>query len=392
MYDLVVSNGRVVDPGQELDGLLDVGITAGRIESVAEKIPPSEGRQVVDARGKILTPGLIDLHSHVYHALDLNGNHPDTVGVGSGVTTVVDAGSAGSSVFGGFPQYVIPAAVTSIYCFLNLARTGLLAVPEISVRGDVDVEGIRRVVAAHRGLIRGLKFRATGAMADTIGPEMVQLARQLSTELGLPLMVHIGQMDPSAKSTLTQEVLTTLGAGDILSHIYTGRPGAVVGADNRVVPELYAAVKRGVLLDVGHGRSNISFAVARRLLEEGILPDIISSDLIARHVGAPSYGSLTEVMSQFLALGLSLGQVVRMTTVNPARALGLEDRLGSLAVGRLADLTVLEAVEGDWPWVDTEGQRLQGRMVLVPALTVKGGRLIRVDLSPRFTRFWGPAG
>jgi dihydroorotase len=390
MYDLIVLGARVIDPSQNLDGRRDIGIIDGLIAAVQDNIPQAEGRQVIDAAGKIVTPGLIDLHSHVYYAFCLNGIHPDTVGVASGVTTVVDAGSAGSSVFGGFPEYVVPSAATDIYCFLNIARTGLLTTPEIISREDIDTDGTKQIVAQNRDLIRGIKLRATGIMADTIGPEIVTLAKQVSSELRLPLMVHIGQMEPRAKSTLIKEVLEALGENDILSHVYTGRPGGVLEEDGGMLRELKSAVQRGVFLDVGHGRSNISFAVARRLLEEGFLPHIISSDLILRHLGYPTYGSLTEFMSQFLAMELTLNQIVQMTTANPAKALGMEGQLGTLNVGCNADISILQSIEGDWKFTDITGNTIKGDVALVPAMSVKKGKPFAAELSPRFTKYLWP--
>ena len=382
MYDLLLKGGEVIDPSQDVRGRLDVAVTDGAISHLAPDLDPAQASKSVDVTGKLVVPGLIDLHCHIYEGVAQNGVNPDLAGVASGVTTLVDAGSAGCYTFGGFPRHVVPKANTRIFCMLHAGRTGLAYQPEISGRDDIDVEETVRVINANRPLIQGVKLRAIGPAVPTLGIEMVQLAKRAAEEAGVRLMVHIGDTGISDGPTLTKELLPLLRQGDILTHLFSPNPGRILDADGKVLPELMEAQQRGVHLDTAYGRFNFSFDVARRALDQGVKPLSISTDLTVPGRRNTVY-SLTEMLSRFLALGFELDEVVRMATANPARALGMDDALGSLAVGREADISVLDSVTGDWVFRDTAGATLNGDKALVPVVTIKGGQVYSPDWGPR---------
>ena len=382
MTDLLLKGGELLDPSQELRGRLDIAVQDGVISQVAPNIRPSSTTRVVDVDGKLVVPGLIDLHCHIYEGVNQTGVNPDLAGVYAGVTTLVDAGSAGCYTFGGFPRYVVPQAETRIICMLHISRTGLSYQPDLSRREDIDLDETARVIEANRPIIQGVKVRAVGPAVSVMGVEMVQLAKRAATESGVRLMVHIGDRFAGDGPTITRQLLPLLEPGDIITHLFTGNPGRILDDDGEVLPELMEAQDRGVFFDTAHGRQNFSFDVARRALERGVVPRSISTDLTVPG-RLNTVHSMTEMLSRFLALGFSLEAVIRMATVNPADALDMADALGSLAVGRTADISVLGQETGDWLFHDTEGETIRGEKALVPVVTVKGGEVFSADWGPR---------
>jgi len=370
MTDLLLKGGEVIDPSQNLREKLDVAVTDGAISQVAPNISPKGVARVIDVSGKLVVPGLIDLHTHVYEGVNQTGVHPDLAGVMSGVTTVVDAGSAGCYTFGGFPRFVVPQNKTRIICMVHISRTGLNYQPDLSRREDIDLEETVRVIQANRQLIHGVKIRAVGPAVPVMGVEMVRLAKQAASEGGVRLMVHVGDRGASKDApTITRELLPLLEAGDIITHTFTGNRGRLLDDRNRVRPEALAAKERGVTLDTAHGRQNFSFDVARRLLDQGLVPDTISTDLTIPG-RQNTVHSMTEMLSRFLALGFDLETVIRMATANSARALGLGDMLGSMKVGREADISVLE--EHTLTFNHPKAARL--RIALATSTSSSGGR------------------
>ena len=386
MTDLLLKGGEVIDPSQDIRAKLDVAVTDGVISAVAPDIDPSGAARVINADGNIVIPGMIDLHTHVYEGINQNGINPDIAGVRSGVTTVLDAGSAGCYTFGGFPSYVVPRAKTSVFCMLHISRVGLSYQPDTSRREDIDLEETVRVIRANRPLIQGVKIRAIGPGVPRMGVEMVRLAKQAATEGGVRLMVHIGDRTlaggDGTEPTITHELLPLLEEGDIITHLFSGNPGRIIDADGKVIPEVLEAQARGVFLDTAHGRQNFSFDVAKAALDQGVEPRSISTDMTPPG-RMNTVHSMTEMLARFMALGFSLEDVIRMTTVNAAGALGMEDTLGSLAVGRPADISVLKEETGDWLFHDTEGNTLRGDKALVPVVTVKDGEAYSPDWGPR---------
>jgi len=375
MYSLLIKGGRVIDPAQNLDEKLDVAISRRKIVKVARNIPAGESRKVFDATGKIVTPGLIDAHCHVYHGFTQLGAEPDVAGVKQGVTTVVDAGSAGQAIFGGLPRYVIPSCHTTIYCFLHLGSQGLTITPELRDRKEINIEATQATIEANQDLIKGVKLRLVGSVVASAGIEIVKMAKKVAGKFGLPIMVHIGDVDKQVSPTLTREFLPLMEKGDILAHVFTAQMGGVLRADGTVLPELKEAMARGVILDTAHGRFNFSFKVARKAIDQGILPYTVSTDLTVPSLTGPVYG-LPVTMSKFLALGFDLKQVIAMTTINAARSISADDTIGSLKPGMAADVSILELLSGTWELTDSQQETVKVTRLLSPSMTVKAGQLI----------------
>jgi dihydroorotase len=382
MHDLLLKGGTVVDPSTGLDGGCDIAVRDGMIARIAKDIPSAEATQTIEVAGKIVTPGLIDLHAHVFDGFNRNGVHPDLGGVRAGVTTIVDAGSAGAATFAGFPQHIIPRCQTEIIPFLHICQTGLATSPDIIAESSINLEDTLQVLDEYKGLICGIKARMVSPALEIMGMEMPRLARRAARESGTKLMVHIGDTEKRYDPTVIRSLLPLLEEGDILTHYFTANPGGVLDANGKLVPEAREAADRGVWFDTAHGRKNFSFDVGRRCIEQGLLPHCISTDLTVPG-RIHTVHSMTEIMTRFLGLGFTLAQVVTMSTANPAQAIGASHRLGSLAVGRQADISVLELREGDWVVYDVLGERLRVTRAVVPFVTVKKGQVFTPDWGPR---------
>lgn len=375
MYDLLIKGGRVIDPAQSIDDKLDIAISGGKIATVAKDIPATESQQVIDAKDKIVTPGLIDVHTHVYDGVMKIAVEPDIAGVKQGVTTVGDGGSAGEATFAGFAKYVIPTAKTRVFCFLHLCSFGLIPEPELEDWDEVNLDAIAAIIESYRDLIKGVKLRLVGNLVAREGIKVVETQQKIAKKFGLPIMIHIGDMDKQVSPTLTQEFLPLMEPGDILSHIYTGNFGNPLRADGTVMPEMRAAMERGVIMDTATGKNNLSFEVARKSLAQGILPTTLSTDLTHRSLTGPTY-NLPVTMAKFMALGLDLKQVITMTTINPARALHEENKIGSLKPGMEADVSILELSSGKWKLEDARQQTIEATQMIMPSMTVKSGQII----------------
>jgi dihydroorotase len=382
MYDVLIKGGRVLDPSAGLDGVQDVAVERGAIARIAKDIPAAEATRAVDVAGKIVTPGLIDLHAHVFEAFNRTGVNPDLGGVLAGVTTIVDAGSAGAATFGGFPRHIMPSSHTEIVPFLHICQTGLATLPDIIAESSINLDDTLRVLDQHKGLIAGIKARMVSPALEIMGMEMPKLARRAARESGTRLMVHIGDTEKRYDPTVIRKLLPMLESGDILTHYFTANPGGVLDGNGKLVPEAREAADRGVWLDTAHGRMNFSFDVGRRCIEQGLLPHCISTDLTVPG-RVMTVHSMTEMMTRFLGLGFTLPQVVTMSTSNPAKAIGAQERIGSLKVGRQADISVLEMRDGEWEVFDVLGTGLRVNRAVVPFLTVKRGQMFTPDWGPR---------
>ncbi len=394
-YDLLIKGGHVLDPGQGLDGRMDIGIAGGAIVAIQPDIPVTDARRLVEVRSekRYVVPGLIDIHTHVGYGATTPGVgigcvDPDVGGIGSGVTTVVDAGSVGIANVGVFGAHLMPKAKTRVICYVNVGTFAHTtpAAADVTRMEDIDRKAIASCVQANPGLISGFKLRLVGPVVQERGEDVVRLSKEIADEHGVPLMVHIGDgrhPHPARAGELTRFLLKTLTAGDILTHLCTPNPGGVMDAREAaqsVVPEVEEARANGVVIDSALGRGNFGIEVARRQAELGIRPDTTSSDLTAggRKLGV----GLLDSMAKFMSIGYSLSDVVRMTTANAARGIGLGDRLGAVAVGREADLSIFDVVEGKWKFTDTVNQVFTGSRALVPIQTIRKGEL--------FSPEWGP--
>jgi dihydroorotase len=374
----LVRGGTVLDPAQGLHARRDVRLRAGRVAEVGPDLAPAPGEVLVDARDRLVAPGLIDLHVHVFWGASHYGLDPDPHCLGTGTTTVVDAGSAGAHTFPAFRRWVVDVAATRILPFLNIGATGMVSpdVGELEEVRHIDRAAALRTIEAHRDVIRGIKVRLSRELVGANAREALLAARAVSEAARLPVMVHPGDTPlPLA------DILDELRAGDVLTHCYHGRAEGILDAAGQVAPAVRRAAARGVLFDVGHGKGSFSFAVARRALAQGFRPGTISSDLHVYNVRGPVF-DLATTLSKFLHLGLPLAEVVEMATAAPARALGEEGRLGTLRPGAAGDVTLLELVEGPVTLEDTAGERVTGTRRLRPAGVLRAGRPVALTSSP----------
>ncbi|HLZ28830.1 MAG TPA: amidohydrolase family protein [Chloroflexota bacterium] len=402
-YDVVIKGGHVLDPGQGLDGPMDIGITGGRIAAIQPRIADGEAARTVEVRGsnRYVLPGLIDLHTHVAYGATTPGVgmgcvDPDVGGVGSGVTTLLDGGSVGIANVGVFGAHILPHAKTRVLCFVNVGTFAHTtpAAADVTRMEDIDRKAIASCVQANPGLISGFKLRLVGPVVQERGEDVVRLAKDIASEHKLPLMVHIGDgraPDGQQASDLTRYLLKTFTEADILTHLCTPNPGGVMDpsqAARQAIPELQEARANGVVLDSALGRGNFGYEVARRQAEIGLHPDTISSDLTA---GGRTLGvGLLDSMSKFLSLGYTLSDVVRMTTSRAASAIGMSDTIGALAVGREADISIVDVVDGKWAFTDTIQQPFTGTQALIPVQTVRAGEFFSPDWGP-YPWGWLPA-
>lgn len=375
MYDLLIKGGRVIDPAQNIDDKLDIAICADKITAVAKEIPSSEGREIVDAGNRLVIPGLIDLHCHIYDSVYHFCLEPDIAGVKQGVTTVVDAGTAGEATFKGLLKFIIPHSKTRIYCLLHLCSFGLMCIPELRNWDEINLESFTATIESHLDIIKGVKLRLVGNLVAETGVEVVKTAKNAVKQFGLPIMIHIGDMDKKVSPTLTQETVSLLEPGDVLTHIYTDIYGGLLRPDGTVMPEIKAAMERGVIMDTACGSASLNFQVAQKSLEQGLIPTTLSTDLTRQNLHGPTY-NLPVTMTQFMGLGFDLRQVISMTTINPARVLREESRIGCLKPGMEADVSILELLSGAWELYDSQRKKMEVKQMIMPCMTVKSGQVM----------------
>lgn len=372
-WDLLVRGATLIDPAQSVSARRDVAFTGGRVAAVAETLA-GDAVETLDAAGALLTPGLIDLHTHVYHGL-ATGRHADQTSLANGVTTVVDAGTAGWMTLRGLRDYVIPTYQTRVYVFLHVSATGLTInriMPELAEIKFAQVEEAARAVAENTALVLGLKVRiahgATGAGDHANAREALRRARQAADLARVPLMVHV-----SDTPIPLPEILDQLQAGDIATHILNGNAENVLGPDGRVRREVRAAAERGVVLDVGHASIHCDVNVARRAIGEGLRPTTLSTDLHTPPPGRIVY-NLRAVMSKFLALGMTLDDVVASVTSRAAAAIGKSAELGSLAPGMIGDAVVMDLEDGHFTYVDGAGHEVKASRRFRTRHVIRAGR------------------
>ncbi len=372
MYDLLLKGGRVLDPGSGRDGRFDVAFRDGATAAVAEAIPADQAHATQDASGLIVTPGLIDLHTHVYWGGVSLGIDAEDYARRAGVTTLVDAGSAGAGNFHGFRRHVVEAVTPRILAYLNISFPGIYAFADKVMVGEcgdfrlLHPGECARVAQAHSDLIVGVKVRVGMAASDGRGVAPLDLALEAAEAAGLPVMCHLDQPPPTRR-----EVVERLRPGDVLTHCFRPFPGAPAHADGTVREEILAARERGILFDVGHGKSSFGFATAEAMLAAGFEPDCISSDVHALSVAGPARDLLT-TMSKLLHLGMSLEAVVAATTSGPAAAIR-HPQLGALTPGTPGDATLLRLEDGAFDFVDASGERRTATQRLALAGMVVNG-------------------
>jgi dihydroorotase len=378
-FDLVIKGGEVLDPSQRLRAVRDVGIRYGIVEAVEADIPAERALRVLDARGKLVTPGLIDLHAHVFPYGSAIGIPADELVPHQATTTVVSAGDAGANNFAVFRRHIAAQTRTRMYAFVHIANIGLAGfpVPELFNIGYADAAVAAKAVAENADMVLGIKVRMSENVIDKHGLEPLKRAIQACELSGTraKVMCHIGGVQ---SRELMSQILETLRAGDILTHSYSGAPnnagqGTNIVQDGKLLPAALAAKRRGVMFDVGHGGGSFDYTMAEPAIAQGAPPDTISSDIHVFSGNTPGMPFLTWVMSKFLNLGFTLEQVIAMATINPARVIGKLPKLGTLQAGAPGDVSILEVVEGPVRFVDTRKNERDGKVHLRPVQTVAGG-------------------
>ncbi|HET7731156.1 MAG TPA: amidohydrolase/deacetylase family metallohydrolase [Usitatibacter sp.] len=379
-FDLLIRGGEVLDPSQRLRAVRDVGIRNGVVESVAAGIPRERALRVIDAAGKLVVPGLVDLHAHTYPYGSAIGIPADELVPHQGTTTVVSGGDAGANNFAGLRRFIIGSTRTRMYAFVHIANIGLAGFP-IAELYNIDyarTEDAARTLAENADIVVGIKVRMSENVIAKHGLEPLKRAIracELSGVQGAKVMCHIGGVE---NRRLMSEILDMLRPRDILTHCYSGAPNLAndftnIVQDGKLLPAALEAKRRGVHFDVGHGGGSFDYTVAEAAIAQGAGPDTISSDIHVFSGNSPGMPYLTWVMSKFLNMGFTLEQVVAMATVNAARAIGKNARLGTLEAGAPGDVTILDVVEGPVEFVDTRNNKRQGKVHLRPVQTVSAG-------------------
>lgn len=399
-FDCIIENGTVIDPAAGRHGRFDVAVRDGRIAAVEPDLSSAASGERIDADGLLVLPGMIDTHAHVYqHVTGKFGLNPDLVGVRSGVTTLVDQGGASCMTVGGFRHYVSETAASRVLCFISCYLVGGLEghlYPDLYGPTGVNPDHTVRVARENLDLVKGIKAHAEIGGQSRWGMEVIKIGKRISKELGLPLYIHLGQLWPTADSApipdadeLIRELIPIMEAGDVLAHPFTRHPGGFVSGDGTIHPILLEAVhERGVTVDVGHG-SHFSFDVARRVLDAGVVPFTLGADMHGYNVRLPGGTddkeraanpfsglapfNLTIAMSELLHLGVALEEVVAMVTANPAKLLRLENELGTLQPGRVADISVLSLETGAFKLSDNSGVEVVAERLARPVFCLRGG-------------------
>ncbi len=378
-FDLVVKGADIVDPSQNLRGKRDIGIRFGRIELVTENIPAEKAEKLLDASGKLATPGLVDLHAHVFPYGSGIGIPADELIPFQASTTLVSAGDAGANNVAAFRRYVVPATRARLFGFVHIAIHGLTGfpVPELYNLDFAQVNAAARAIAENADFVIGAKVRMSDNVIAKHGLEPLKRAILACERAGTGgrIMCHIGGVETPE---LMSQILDTLRQGDILTHAFSGVPNLAgkftnIVQDGKLLPAAIEAKKRGVMFDVGHGGGSFDYTVAEMAMQQGSGPDTISSDVHVFSANTPGMPYLTNVMSKFLNLGFTLEQVVTMATATPAKIINRTPKLGTLQVGAPADISFLELVEGPTEFVDTRNNKRPGKVQLKPAGVVMGG-------------------
>jgi len=398
--DLVITGARLRDPARGLDQVADITVRGTAVAAIEESAAGKAGEKApagalllsADAPGRYVLPGLIDMHAHVAAGALTPGAgmeccEPDTVGVRSGVTAIVDAGSLGAAHAGVFARYIMPRAATALLCYLNVATHAHETPDPVDVRapGDIDPGLVTAVIGRNPGLVRGLKLRLVGPAVLSGGEDLIRRSTALARTHGLPLMVHVGDRtvtSPPAAARMTEVARYLAGAldpGDIVTHACTPHPGGPGRPGSPVFDAFLAARQRGVIMDAALGRNHFSAQTARLQRGAGLAADTISTDLTR---AGESFHSLAECMSKLMAVGYSFADVIRMTTDAPARAVGAAAAFGTVAAGREANLTVVDLVPGQFRFTDALGAVFHGREAVRPVCAVRAGELFEAGPGP----------
>lgn len=373
MFALLLKSGTVIDPGQGIEGVLDVAVADGKIAAVGADIPASGAERVLNMSGSLVAPGLFDCHTHVYWGATSIGAWPDTICLPDGVTATVDGGSAGSDTFAAFKRWIVEGSRTRVFCYVHLSRIGLAGLQasgELVNRAYADPKGTLKILRENPEVAVGVKLRLSEDMVGGPCLPMLKVGREVAGEAGKPLHVHIGNSVESLA-----EILPRLAPGDMVTHYQTPKRHGLLDEKGQLLPQAREARQRGVLFDCGHGRTHFSLDVAAQLLDQGFPPDTLSTDMSITSYPHLAPGLIT-VMNKWLALGLTLAEVVRAVTCRPAEVLGKARELGTLKPGMTADIAVLRWEEGEFVQADAVGGKRTLTRRLAPQLTIRAGQVV----------------
>jgi dihydroorotase len=372
-YDLILKGGHVIDPSQKLDGIADVAFAKGKVAAVGKDLKGDANTATRDVKGKIVSPGLIDLHTHVYWGGTSLGIDAEEFCRTSGVTTAVDTGSAGPGNFMGFRKHVIEKSEVRILAYLHVSFAGIYAFSNTIMVGESEEARMlapadcAEVAEKNRDVLVGIKIRVGRHSAGTNGWNALKMALEVADHVGMPLMCHIDHPPPSY-----EDVVNLLRPGDVLTHAFRPFPNTPCNSQGKVKKEVLAARERGVIFDIGHGKGSFAFKTARAMLANGFPPDVISSDVHTLCIDGPAFDQVT-TMSKFLCLGMSMYDVVAASTVNAASAMKRPE-LGSLKVGSVGDATILDVKKGAFDYHDVVGEKLVGDRRIVSEGVVIAGK------------------
>jgi len=378
-FDLVIKGGEVLDPSQSLRGKRDVGIRWGVVEALDAEIPAVRATKTIDATGKLVLPGLVDLHCHVYPYGSAIGIPADELVQFQGTTTVVSAGDAGVNNLAALRRFIVAQTRARMYAFVHIANNGLSAFPvaELYNIDNAQVEACAMALSENPDFLIGVKVRMSESIIFKHGIEPLRRGIQACEMCGWPakMMVHIGGVETKG---LMADILNMLRPGDVLTHCYSGAPnmsGAFTNIvqDGKLLPEAVSAKQRGVIFDVAHGGGSFDFTVAEVAIPGGCTPDTLSSDIHVFSGNSPSVPFLPNVMSKFMAIGFTLEQVVAMATSAPAKIINRAPKIGTLQLGAPGDVSIMELVEGPVTFVDTRNNMRDGKAYLKPVQTVING-------------------
>lgn len=405
-FDRVIVNGTVIDPATGLNGSYDIGIAGDRIAAIETDLSAASAKQRIDAKDLIVIPGMIDTHAHVYqYVTGRFGLEADMVGVRSGVTTLVDQGGPSCMTIGGFRNYVAAPSKSRVLCFISAYLVGGLEghlYPDLYGPNGVNPEHTIRVARENLDIVKGIKAHAEIGGQSRWGLDVIKIGKRISKEVGVPIYIHLGQLWPTADSApipdadeMIRELMPLIEEGDMLAHPFTRHPGGFVSASGEIHPILLEAVHQGgIKVDVGHG-SHFSFEVARKVLDAGILPYTLGADMHGYNVTVSSEKNddvrmsnpfagvapfnLTIAMSELLHLGVALDDVLAMVTSNPASVLRMGDEIGSLQVGREADISAIRIDNGRFKLLDNTGAEEICERLITPAFCLRAGEHFGVD-------------
>ncbi len=374
-FDILLAGGTVINPATRTDQKLDLGVTGGRIAAIGANLPRRGAKRVIDATGCYVTPGLIDFHVHSYWGVNPYGCKLDALCLATGVTTTMDAGSAGPVNLLGFRKLVYEQSKTRMLGFVALAQHGVLNAPGELLNLDfADSDGAAQAVSDNRDIEIGIKVRLHKKAIGENSRAALRLAIKAGEATHTPIMVHVGDT-----AIGMDEIAATLRPGDVITHCYTPQKPSILDDKGKLLPEVRKAKERGVIFDVGHASGHFDFDLVERAMGEGLLPDIISSDLHGRMTqpGFGIVGDLPTTLTKFLPLGLSFEQIIADCTINAARAVGWQDRIGSLEIGREADIAVLQTVDEPITLRDSRGKERLHKQRIAAKWTLRAGEVFQ---------------